>query len=122
MWIHAYEVIPLPSCLLRQAVFRLYPYGVLYVVTNPFYDLCTVPSFPLYVSALPCSGAKVGACLLSNTCLGLGVEVFAILERRREGLLWSNAGSDISTDDNFSMVWVFGMLIIDSILYMGVAW
>lgn len=75
-----------------------------------------------YYSPSFCSGAKVGSCFLSNTCLGLGVEVLARLEQRQEGLTWGNVASPISIDDNFNMAWVFGMLIIDSILYMIVAW
>lgn len=67
-------------------------------------------------------GVKISACLLSNTCLGLGVEVLSRLELRQEGLTWANAASPVSADDNFNMAWVFLMLIVDSILYLAVAW
>ena len=60
--------------------------------------------------------------MLSNTCLGLGVEAISRLEQRQEGLLWTNIGDPISADDSFTVAWVFGMLVIDSILYMIVAW
>lgn len=68
------------------------------------------------------SGSKLGACLLSNTCLGFGVEVISRLEQRTSGLRWDNVGAPIAVDDDFSMAWVMGMLIIDSVLYMTVAW
>lgn len=76
-------------------------------------------SSPVYNS---CRGAKVGACFLSNTCLGLGVEVISQLEQRQEGLKWNNAASAISVDDNFNMTWIYGMLLLDSVLYMVIAW
>ena len=44
------------------------------------------------------------------------------LELRQEGLRWGNAASPLSAEDNFNMVWVYGMLLLDSILYMVVAW
>ena len=68
------------------------------------------------------SGAKVGSCVLSNTCLGLGVEVLSRLEQRLEGLQWNNVASPLSADDDFNMAWVFGMLLIDSVVYMIIAW
>jgi len=64
----------------------------------------------------------VGASLLSNTALGFGVEVIARLEQRNSGLRWDNVADPIAADDPFNMGWVFGMLIIDSFLYMLVAW
>ena len=75
--------------------------------------------FPLSLSF---RGAKVGASLLSNTALGFGVEVIARLEQRNSGLRWDNVAEPIAADDPFNMGWVFGMLLIDSFLYMVVAW
>ena len=62
------------------------------------------------------------SCLLSNTALGFGVEIIARLEQRTVGLLWSNVGNPITLDDSFNMAWVLGMLVIDSVLYMTIAW
>lgn len=62
------------------------------------------------------------SCFLSNTCMGLGVNVIATLEIREEGVLWSNAAEPVSADDNFNMAIVFLMLIVDSIIYMLIAW
>ena len=68
------------------------------------------------------SGAKMGSCLLSNTCLGLGVEVISRLEQRLEGLQWDNIATPLSADDDFNMAWVLGMLLIDTIGYMILSW
>ena len=69
-----------------------------------------------------CSEAKVIACFLSNTCMGLGINVISTLEIREEGITFSNAGEPVSLDDSFNMGIVFGMLILDSIIYMLIAW
>ena len=69
-----------------------------------------------------CSGEKVLACFLSNTCMGLGVNVFSTLEIREEGVTWGNAADPLSVDDDFNIAIVFTMLIIDSIIYMLIAW
>ena len=60
----------------------------------------------------------MGSCLLSNTCLGLGVEVISRLEQRLEGLQWDNIATPLSADDGLNMAWVLGMLLIDSFIYM----
>ena len=83
------------------------------------------PTYILFPSPFPvssCSGAKVGSCFLSNTCLGLGVEVLSRLELRLEGLTFRNFATEVSVVDDFSMAWVVGMLLLDSVLYMVVAW
>ena len=64
----------------------------------------------------------MGSCLLSNTCLGLGVEVISRLEQRLEGLQWNNVAAPLSADDDFNMAWVLGMLLIDSFIYMLLSW
>ena len=68
------------------------------------------------------SGEKIIACFLSNTCMGLGVNVFSTLEIREEGVTWGNAGESVSPDDDFNLGIVFAMLIFDSIIYMTIAW
>ena len=69
-----------------------------------------------------CSGARIGFCVLSNTCMGLGVEIISQLEQRQGGLQWDNVAIRLFADDNFSMAWVLGMLLIDSTVYMLFAW
>ena len=68
------------------------------------------------------SGGKISSCILSNTCLGLGVKVIARLEVREEGLQWDNASDRLSSDDDFHMGYVFMMLILDAIVYYVIAW
>ena len=68
------------------------------------------------------SGGKVGSCILSNTCMGLGVEVISRLEQRLVGLQFSNLFEPLSADDPFNMAWVLGMLLLDSVVYMIIAW
>jgi len=68
------------------------------------------------------SGEKVLSCFLSNTCMGLGVNVLSTLEIREEGATWANSGEPVSPDDDFNLGIVFAMLILDSIIYMVIAW
>ena len=64
----------------------------------------------------------MGMCVLSNACMALGVEVISRLELRLEGLQWSNAATPVSADDQFSIAWVFLMLLIETVVYMLFAW
>ena len=61
-------------------------------------------------------------CILSNSCVGLGVNVLSILEQREEGLQFSNFATPLSLDEEFHMGWVILMLLIDTFLYMVLAW
>ena len=54
--------------------------------------------------------------------MGLAVDIIARLEIRQEGLTWGNAAEPLSLDDDFTMAWVFGMLLIDAVWYYVVAW
>ena len=62
------------------------------------------------------------SCLLSNTALGFGIEVISRLEQQTVGLQWDNIAHTITVDDSFNMVWLLGMLVLDSLLYLGLAW
>ena len=74
------------------------------------------------MSLLLCSGAKVGFCVLSNTCAGLGVTVIVKLELREEGLTLENVAEPLSFNDDFHMGWVYGMLLLDAVVYYVLAW
>ena len=67
-------------------------------------------------------GGKIAFCILSNTCVGLGINTISLLEIRGEGVQWSNLAEPISLDDNFHLGYVLMMLILDSIVYMLIAW
>jgi len=54
--------------------------------------------------------------------MGLGINVLSTLEIRKEGVTWANAGDPVSLDDDFNLGIVFAMLILDSIIYMVIAW
>ena len=54
--------------------------------------------------------------------MGLGINVLSTLEIREEGVTWANAGDPVSPDDDFNIGIVFAMLILDSIIYMVIAW
>ena len=54
--------------------------------------------------------------------MGLGVNVLSTLEIRGEGVQGSNVGRALSQDDSFNLAAVYGMLILDSIIYMLIAW
>ena len=48
--------------------------------------------------------------------------MLSTLEIRGEGVQWNNAGSALSQDESFNLGTVYGMLILDSIIYMTIAW
>ena len=54
--------------------------------------------------------------------MGLGVEVMSRLEQRLVGLQFTNLFQPLSADDSFHMGWVLGMLLLDSVVYMVIAW
>ena len=89
---------------------------------------CTKSKFPLYplrqlsLISNHSRGGKVAFCILSNTCMGLGINTISLLEIRGEGVQWDNFSQDISLDDDFHLGYVFLMLILDSIVYMLIAW
>ena len=64
----------------------------------------------------------MGLCILSNTCVGLGVNVLSIMELRQEGLSFSNFAKPLSSDDQFNMFLVVFMLAVDTVLYMILYW
>ena len=54
--------------------------------------------------------------------MGLGINTISLLEIRGEGVQWGNFAEDVSLDDDFHLGYVFLMLIVDSIVYMLIAW
>ncbi len=50
------------------------------------------------------------------------MEIIARLEQRDVGVLWQNIGDPITLDSSFNLAWVIGMLLIDSFIYMILAW
>ncbi|KAL3853225.1 hypothetical protein ACJMK2_016781 [Sinanodonta woodiana] len=67
-------------------------------------------------------GEKMAACLLSNIALAFGCNTIAIHEGTGEGAQWSNFHKPGTVDDNFSLLNALGMLLVDTVIYMVVAW
>ena len=65
---------------------------------------------------------KVALCLLSNTCVGLGMQAIATLELRGEGATFANASLPLSNDDDFNLAIVIFMLLLDSAIYIAIGW
>lgn len=65
---------------------------------------------------------KMGLCLLSNSCMGLGTVSIIIAELAGLGIQWGTLFTPASTSDDFSLGNAFVMLIVDILLYMVVAW
>eukprot|EP00002_Diphylleia_rotans_P010817 TRINITY_DN2139_c0_g1_i4.p1 TRINITY_DN2139_c0_g1~~TRINITY_DN2139_c0_g1_i4.p1 ORF type:complete len:1384 (+),score=248.88 TRINITY_DN2139_c0_g1_i4:167-4318(+) len=63
------------------------------------------------------AGSQFGACLLSPTCLALGLEKFADYEEAQEGITSSNM-----YDGDFNFASVLTMLLIDIGIYSFMAW
>ena len=62
------------------------------------------------------------SCAISNTAFGFGIEIIARLEQQTVGLQWDNIIDPITVDDSFNMVWLLGMLSIDSLFYLVLTW
>jgi len=67
-------------------------------------------------NALSTAG-KAAVCLLAPTCAGMGANVIAVFEYRGEGIRIDNLQEQPSDCDDFIMAKVFGMLILDGIIY-----
>ena len=68
------------------------------------------------------SVGKVVASLLFNTGAGLGFNIISALELSGSGLQWTNAADPQSAEDPFNVAIIFGMFILDSILYFIIGW
>lgn len=54
--------------------------------------------------------------------MGLALDVITQLEQREVGLQWSNVADPLSSTQSFNVAWAMGFLLIDTILYMVLAW
>jgi hypothetical protein len=62
------------------------------------------------------------ASLLSTTAFGIAADFLAAREADGSGLQWSNFASRVYTNNPYTMLDVFGFLILDIGLYFGAAW
>ncbi|KAL4225817.1 hypothetical protein ACF0H5_013807 [Mactra antiquata] len=65
---------------------------------------------------------KMAACLLHNVGMAFGVNTILILEGTGDGAQWNNFYKPGTIDDNFAMLDAMLMLIVDTIIYMIIAW
>lgn len=65
---------------------------------------------------------KVVSCVFPNVCIGLAVNVISKLELRKEGLQFVDFTRSFSSDDMFNIYIVVIMLLVDSLLFMIIAW
>nr|CAB3219611.1 ATP-binding cassette sub-family A member 3-like [Phallusia mammillata] len=64
---------------------------------------------------------KVISCLFSNVAMANGCQLIGMFEGKGTGLQWSSIHKGVTVDDNFTMVEVFLMLLLDAVLYMLLA-
>ena len=61
-------------------------------------------------------------CVLTNTCMGIGVTLVSEWEVRQQGLTLDTLLKPLTIEDGFHMGWVLVMLFADTIFFMLVAW
>ncbi|XP_074649372.1 phospholipid-transporting ATPase ABCA3-like isoform X2 [Tubulanus polymorphus] len=65
---------------------------------------------------------KLGCCFISNVAMSLGGQIIGMHEGTGAGLQWSNINKPPTVDDDFSMLDIIIMLLLDMVLYMAIAW
>lgn len=63
-------------------------------------------------------GAKVASSLVSNIAMSYGGQVIGMFEGTGAGIQWSTFDKGASVDDNFAMLHIIIMLLVDTVLYM----
>ncbi|XP_071520079.1 phospholipid-transporting ATPase ABCA3 [Panulirus ornatus] len=65
---------------------------------------------------------KIVLCLLSNTAMSLGCQLTSMFEGVGSGIQWKLIFRGVSPDDSFTLGHVFGMLILDAIVFLLLTW
>lgn len=65
---------------------------------------------------------KMLSCLLSNVAMALGAQLLGKFEAKGVGVQWRDLLNPVTVDDDFSFGHALGMLLLDSVLYVLVAW
>ncbi|XP_071508675.1 phospholipid-transporting ATPase ABCA3-like [Diadema antillarum] len=65
---------------------------------------------------------KAAGCLLSNSAMSVGLLLIGVFEGTSEGVQWSNMSHPATPDDNFTFLAVLIMLVVDTVLYLLIAW
>ena len=66
--------------------------------------------------------AKLVMCVLTNTCMGIGITLVSEWEVRQQGLTVDTLLQPLTIEDDFHMGWVLFMLALDTLLFITVAW
>ncbi|KAL3853222.1 hypothetical protein ACJMK2_016778 [Sinanodonta woodiana] len=119
LFVYALSIIAfcfMVSTFFKKANSAAFAGGILFFLTYfPFFFLMD------YYKDMS-QGKKMAACFLSNMALAFGCNTIAIYEGTGEGAQWSNFYMPGTVDDNFSLLHAMGMLLVDTVLYMVVAW
>ena len=78
--------------------------------------------FTCVANLTSCRPVKLGLCVLTNTCMGLGVTLVSEWEVRQEGLTLDTLLRPLTIEDGFHMGWVLVMLLVDTVLFLLIAW
>ena len=68
------------------------------------------------------AAVRIGTSFISNLGMGWGCVEFANYESINVGIQWSNIGSPVNADSSFTMLHVYIIFILDSIIYGVLAW
>uniref|UniRef100_A0A1I8Q220 ABC transporter domain-containing protein n=1 Tax=Stomoxys calcitrans TaxID=35570 RepID=A0A1I8Q220_STOCA len=63
-------------------------------------------------------GTKMGWCLISNTAMGLGLNIIMLFEGTGEGLQWSNLFTPVNIDDDLTVGYVIIMMLASCVIYI----
>lgn len=61
-------------------------------------------------------------CTLTNTCMGIGIIIVSEWEVRETGLTMDTLLEPLTIEDSFHMGYVLLMLLVDTIVFMTLAW
>ena len=104
------------ACLSIKTSYPLKIPATLYIHFFPHQLIIPHPLHIIY------RGVLLASCVLSNTCMGLGVEVLFRLEQDNVGLQVSTAVEPTSSVNTLSVAWTMGFMLLDALLYMVIAW
>ncbi|XP_024080485.1 ATP-binding cassette sub-family A member 1-like isoform X6 [Cimex lectularius] len=68
------------------------------------------------------TSSKILMSLSSNVALGLGAAYFAQYEESAVGMHWSNINKSPMIGDQYNMLYIIYMLLLDAVLYMILTW
>lgn len=90
--------------------------GFIYYILYLPYNVCI--QWEDYMS----TSLKRFSCLSSNVAFGYGCSYIARYEEQAIGLQWSNLNSSPMPDDGFSMLQCMMLMLVDSLIYLILAW